>query len=248
MLFQAPVGDILNWDEAKITGVTRWLQRLHDQITAIAAEPSEETMSARDYLASKHERLGSVSAKELAQWDAEAAIWRDVQRTIASVTASYDEVYSLNTVVSDLMVLTNSLADNNTASPVVKREAAQALISMMAPITPAFAEECWALLNPSSSSIFESTSFPMTDTSLAELVRPRVQSCAVQINGKVRGVVNIPPPPAGLAGDELCDWMVKEILQTEEGAARFSEGPYNLRAAKRAIPVRGGKTINFVLK
>jgi len=248
MLFQAPVGDILNWDEAKITGVTRWLQRLHDQITAIASEPSEEKMSARDYLAAKHEHLESGSAKELAQWDAEAAIWRDVQRTIASVTTSYDEVYSLNTVVSDLMILTNTLADNHAASLVVKREAAQALISMMAPITPAFAEECWALLHPSSPSIFESASFPTADSSLSELVRPRVQPCAVQVNGKVRGVVNIPPPPAGLAGDELRDWMVKEILKTEEGASRFSEGPYNLRAAKRAIAVRGGKTINFVLK
>ncbi|KAJ4141271.1 coenzyme A transporter [Fusarium equiseti] len=248
MLFQAPVGDILNWDEAKITGVTRWLQRLHDQITAIASESSEEKMSARDYLAAKHDRLESGSAKELAQWDAEAAIWRDVQRTIASVTASYDEVYSLNTVVSDLMILTNTLADNQAAGLVVKREAAQALISMMAPITPAFAEECWALLHPSSPSIFESASFPTADSSLSELVRPRVQPCAVQVNGKVRGVVNIPPPPAELAGDELRDWMVKEILKTEEGASRFSEGPYNLRAAKRAIPVRGGKTINFVLK
>ncbi|RBR11509.1 uncharacterized protein FIESC28_08971 [Fusarium coffeatum] len=248
MLFQAPVGDILNWDEAKITGVTRWLQRLHDQITAIASEPSEEKMSARDYLAAKHERLESGSTKELAQWDAETAIWRDVQRTIASVTASYDEVYSLNTVVSDLMILTNTLADNHAASLVVKREAAQALISMMAPITPAFAEECWALLHPSSHSIFESASFPTVDSSLGEIVRPRVQPCAVQVNGKVRGVVNIPPPPAGLVGDELRDWMVKEILKTEEGASRFSEGPYDLRAAKRAIPVRGGKTINFVLK
>ncbi|XEU96618.1 hypothetical protein FSHL1_001903 [Fusarium sambucinum] len=248
MLFQAPVGDILNWDEGKITGVTRWLQRLHDQITAIAAEPCKKKMSARDYLAAKHESLGSAPAKELAQWDAEAAIWRDVQRIIASVSESYDEVYSLNTVVSDLMILTNTLADNTTASPIVKREAAQALISMIAPITPAFAEECWALLHPSSLSIFESTSFPTADASLAELVRPRVQPCAVQINGKVRGVVNIPPPPAELTGDELRDWMVNEILQTEEGAARFSRGQYNLRAAKRAIPVRGGKTINFVLK
>ncbi|KAF4452031.1 leucyl-tRNA synthetase, mitochondrial [Fusarium austroafricanum] len=248
MLFQAPVGEVLNWDEAKISGVTRWLQRLHDQITVIAAEPVDKKTSARDYLAAKHERLGSASAKELAQWDAEGAIWRHLQRTITSVTASYEEVYSLNTLVSDLMILTNTLADNSAASPVVKREAAQALISMTAPITPAFAEECWALLNTSTSSIFQSSSFPVPDASLDELVRPRIQPCAVQVNGKVRGVVEIPPPPTELSGDELRDWMVKEILATEEGAARFSKGPYDLRSAKRAIPVRGGKTINFVLK
>ncbi|KAM5342630.1 hypothetical protein ACJ41O_013596 [Fusarium nematophilum] len=249
MLFQAPVGDVLNWDEAKISGVTRWLQRLHDQATAIAAEPVSESTTPRDYLSAKYERLGSMSAKEISQWDAEAAIWREVQRTITSVTASYEEVYSLNTIVSDLMILTNTLIDNSAASPLIRRQAAETIITMMAPITPAFAEECWTVLHPSSttSSIFRSVTFPVPDPSLADLVRPRLQPCAVQVNGKVRGVVSIPPPPAELSGDALRDWMVSEILATEEGAARFSEGPYNLCAAKRAIPVRGGKTINFVL-
>ncbi|KAF5666428.1 leucyl-tRNA mitochondrial [Fusarium denticulatum] len=236
MLFQAPVGDVLNWDEAKISGVTRWLQRLHDQIVAIASETSDQTTTAREYLVEKHKSLGSASTEELKQWDAEGAIWRHLQRTITSITTSYEEVYSLNTVVSDLMILTNTLAENDAASPIVKHEAARALISMMAPITPAFAEECWALLRPSASSIFSSTSFPVPDNSLAELVRPRIQPCAVQVNGKVRGVVDIPAPPAELSGDELRDWMIKEILATKEGAARFSEGPYDLRAAKRAIP------------
>ncbi|KAL9571110.1 hypothetical protein ACKAV7_004448 [Fusarium commune] len=236
MLFQAPVGDVLNWDEAKILGVTRWLQRLHDQIVAIAAETADQTTTAREYLVEKHKSLGSASTEELKQWDAEGAIWRHLQRTITSITTSYEEVYSLNTVVSDLMILTNTLAENDAASPIVKHEAARALISMMAPITPAFAEECWALLCPSASSIFSSTSFPVPDNSLAELVRPRIQPCAVQVNGKVRGVVDIPAPPAELSGDELRDWMVREILATKEGAGRFSEGPYDLRAAKRAIP------------
>nr|RBQ92036.1 hypothetical protein FVER53263_08037 [Fusarium verticillioides] len=248
MLFQAPVGDVLNWDEAKISGVTRWLQRLHDQIVVIASEASDQETTAREYIVEKHQSLGSASTEELKQWDAEGAIWRHLQRTITSITTSYEEVYSLNTVVSDLMILTNTLAENDAASPIVKHEAARALISMMAPITPAFAEECWALLRPSASSIFSSASFPVPDNSLAELVRPRIQPCAVQVNGKVRGVVDIPAPPAELSGDELRDWMVREILATKEGAARFSEGPYDLRAAKRAIPVRGGKTINFVLK
>lgn len=248
MLFQAPVGDVLNWDEAKISGVTRWLQRLHDQIVVIASEASDQETTAREYIVEKHQSLGSASTEELKQWDAEGAIWRHLQRTITSITTSYEEVYSLNTVVSDLMILTNTLAENDAASPIVKHEAARALISMMAPITPAFAEECWALLRPSASSIFSPASFPVPDNSLAELVRPRIQPCAVQVNGKVRGVVDIPAPPAELSGDELRDWMVREILATKEGAARFSEGPYDLRAAKRAIPVRGGKTINFVLK
>ncbi|KAL6402524.1 leucyl-tRNA synthetase, mitochondrial [Ilyonectria robusta] len=247
MLFQAPVGDVLNWDEGKISGVTRWLQRLHDQITALAKETTTGETSAKDYLMAKHGRLGSMDAKELAQWDAETTIWREVQRAIASVTTSYEEVYSLNTVVSDLMILTNTLISNSAASPAIKREAARIIITMMAPITPAYAEECWSTLYPGDASVFRPAAFPTPDPSVAEFLRPRHQPCAVQINGKLRGVVSIPPPPPELQGDALRDWMVDQILATEEGAARFADGPYNLQSAKRAIPVRGGKTINFVL-
>lgn len=247
MLFQAPVGDVLNWDESKITGVTRWLQRLHDQVTLVASEPIADTSSAKEFLTAKFEKLSTLNPSELAQWDAEATIWREVQRTITSVTSSYNEVYSLNTIISDLMILTNTLVTNSQANPLIKREAARTLLTMMAPITPAFAEECWALLHPSSSaSIFTSTAFPAPDESIAMLA-PRQQPCAVQINGKVRGVVSIPPPPADLQGEELKQWMVGEILKTEEGKKRFGEGAYDLTKAKRAIPVRGGKTINFVL-
>lgn len=246
MLFQAPVGDILNWDEAKITGVTRWLQKLYDLITPLASNANEGSTSVKEYLTSKSAKLSSMNSSELAQWDADTAIWREVQRAIGSITASYNEVYSLNTVVSDLMIATNTLANNSQASPLVKNEAAGVIVKLMAPITPAFAEECWSLLRPSRGSVFTGAEFPTQDNS-GSLLQPRQQPCAVQVNGKVRGVVKIPPPPADLQGDALRDWMVTEILKTEDGKSRFSDGPYNLRAAKRAIPVRGGKTINFVL-
>jgi leucyl-tRNA synthetase len=187
-----------------------------------------------------------MDKSELVQWDAESELWREVQRTIQSVTKSYDEIYSLNTVVSDLMTLTNTLISNAKAGSIVRKEAADTIVRLMAPIAPAFAEECWSLLGPSRGSVFESTSFPSLDGS-AEKLQPRHQSCAVQINGKVRGVVSIPPPPSGLEGEALQEWMVNEILQTEEGKAKFTEGTFDLRQAKRAIPVRGGKVINFVM-
>lgn len=244
MLFQAPVGDVLNWDEAKIVGVTRWLQRLHDQILEVA---SEKGQLAKEYLIKRHAKLGSLKGAELSQWDADTAVWRGVQHTIGSVTASYDEIYSLNTVVSDLMSLTNTLTSNKQASPVIKREAASVITRMLAPIAPAFAEECWSILHPQSTgSMFKTTTFPVQDNS-TEMLRPRQQPCAVQVNGKVRGVVQIPPPPTHLEGDALREWMVEEILKTKEGQDKFGEGMYNLRTAKRAIAVRGGRTINFVL-
>ena len=32
ILFQAPVSEVLDWDEEKITGITRWMQRIYDHI------------------------------------------------------------------------------------------------------------------------------------------------------------------------------------------------------------------------
>jgi leucyl-tRNA synthetase len=38
ILFQAPVSEVLEWDEEKITGVTRWMQRVYDHIQQLNAQ------------------------------------------------------------------------------------------------------------------------------------------------------------------------------------------------------------------
>ncbi|PNH39047.1 hypothetical protein VD0004_g7812 [Verticillium dahliae] len=245
MLFQAPVSDVLNWDEDKIAGVTRWLNRLFEHVKGTAAQASSNE-TAVAYFTDGSSRLDSMTEAELAKWDTEAALWRAVQSTITSVTDSYNKVYPMNTIVSDLMSLTNTLLDSEASSPVVRREATSAILRMLAPFTPAFAEECWSLLHPGTQSIFTSAAFPTADDTAA-LLQPRRQTCAVQVNGKVRGVVQIPKPPAGLAGDALRDWMVGEVFKTEEGRTKFSSGPWDVRSPKRVIVARGAKTVNFVV-
>ncbi|KAK0651799.1 hypothetical protein B0T16DRAFT_320970 [Cercophora newfieldiana] len=244
MLFQAPVADVLDWDEDKIVGVTRWLSRLHELVEKTALLlAGTNTTTPQAYFASASEKWDSMSPKEQAQWDADADVWRDVQKTIGSVTASYNQVYSLNTVVSDLMILTNTIVERNSATPVIRKEAVSALIRMVAPITPAFAEECWAVLNPGTESIFQSGGeglFPVADGS-EKLIQPRRQACAVQINGKVKFVAEIPKPPS-VKGDELRDWIVAELLKTEEGRSKLGS-----LEAKKIIVVREGKLVNFVV-
>lgn len=247
MLFQAPVSDVLNWDENKISGVTRWLHRLHEQVVQLEAGTAKAA-SIKSGLAAKIDKVSSMNEKELARWDADAGLWREVQQTIRQVTASYEEVYSLNTVVSNLMSLTNAIGRYEEASPAVRREAVSCIVRMLAPIAPAFAEECWTVLEPSSQgSIFKTARIPVEDGS-EEMLQPRRQKCAVQVNGKVRAVVQIPAVPQGLEGDELREWMTEQILSTSEGADKFANGGvYDLSQAKRVIPVKGGRNINYVL-
>ncbi|KAF9880993.1 leucyl-trna synthetase [Colletotrichum karsti] len=243
MLFQAPVSEVLNWDDNKISGITRWLQRLHDHAEKIQKSGTEAT-SVKAYLEERSNTL-SQKAEDLAIWDADAAIWRAVQGAIDSTTQSYEAVYPMNTIISDLMSLTNTLLENTGASAFIQREAVSVLLRLMAPITPAFAEECWSILYPNGGSIFAS-SFPVKDNT-ESMLTPRRQPVAIQINGKLRGVAEVPTPPSGLNGDALRDWMVEEVMKSEEGKTKFSGGQYDIRSPKRVIVARGGKTMNFLV-
>lgn len=244
MIFQAPVGDTLNWDEEKISGVTRWLHKLHDLVAKVGkGSDNAGAESAKEYLRKRIAERGQLSGEDAAQLEADAAVWREVQKTIDSVTASYEKVYALNTVVSDLMILTNTTSSHlSKASTVVLKDALSTLIRMAAPITPAFAEECWTQLYPGSRSVFGEANFPVTDGTLG-ILQPRKQNCAVQVNGKLKLVVEIPTAPDGMEGGELRDWVVGEVMKTEGAKAKLGD----VSSAKTVRVVRGGKLVNFVL-
>ncbi|KAH6641470.1 hypothetical protein F5144DRAFT_545520 [Chaetomium tenue] len=207
MLFQAPVSEILDWDGDKIVGVTRWLGRVHDLVARVAATtPSSDTPlpTPRAYFESTPDPTSTMTPQQLAQWDADVAVWRDVQRTITSVTASYERVYALNTVVSDLMALANSIQDRaGLLSDAVRRPAVSAL--------------------------------------------PRKLSCAVQVNGKLRVVVEIPTPGGGMAGDQLREWIVQEILKADEGKGKLVNGTLDIKQAKKVIVIKDGKLMASAL-
>ncbi|TAQ87048.1 hypothetical protein B7494_g4633 [Chlorociboria aeruginascens] len=202
ILFQAPVSEVLEWDEDKISGVTRWLRRLHRHIKIKWGPDGLMNKSDHrrsdfnpklhliDYVA--NQRYGNVetsmlanpaidsSIKEtadtvVAQAELEMKLWRTVQYTIASVTESYSRTHSLNTVISDLMALSNLIIETSEAQ--WKREpltfhAIKILIQLMSPITPAFAEECWDILHSPRRSLLK-TIFQGTPN-YANLFRPGV--------------------------------------------------------------------------
>ncbi|KAK3325269.1 hypothetical protein B0H66DRAFT_116505 [Apodospora peruviana] len=250
MLFQAPVSEVLDWDEEKIAGVTRWLGRVYDLVSRVALTAKRQQMAPNEYF--------ETCARKGEGWDANAAVWWNVQKTIASVTVSYEKVYTLNTVVSDLMILTNTIIDHlkdNQTNVVIQREAVSALVRMMAPITPAFAEECYSLLSASEKgSLFSDTGvtkFPVVDGTL-DLIKPRTQTCAVQVNGKMRVAVEIPCPPEGLDGEKLKQWLLDEIYKTDGARKRvlpLFEDALLQKGAKvpKVIVIKEGRLVNFVL-
>lgn len=246
MLFQAPVSDVVNWDEDKIAGVTRWLRRLHDYVQSLGPALEESpAWGAEAHFTKIKKEMGDVGQEQAAQWSADTDIWRATQQTVDQITKSFEKVYSLNTTVSLLMGLTNTMTDSKAASQTVKIAAMNHLLRMMAPITPSFAEECWRSLYPSTRSIFNST-WPETDGTI-ELLGHNYVKCAVMVNGKMRCVATVPHRPSSMEekSQEYQDWLTDHILQTEEAQAKLAS--FDIRKAKKAFIVKGGKTVNYLL-
>lgn len=308
ILFQAPVSEILEWDEEKISGITRWLRKIDDHVKKLAIAWSaqrhppeflksfnakEEFLKAPDgpdhpsinLLTQMWTQVDSnkdpnTTRKEI--WDrvntrieTDKQLWRNVQKTIRSITTSYGSTYALNTVVSDLMSLTNSIVTHDTISKPSNATQVQetvtsgdlhldptlivycstiVLLKLMAPIAPAFAEECWAnlsLRSSSKSSIFDE-SFPETDGTY-DMLAPETRPVSIMVNGKLRCVLQLPKPPSHMNVGErdIERWMVHEILQTEEGKAKFmgaGKSSVDIRNAKRVIVAKSGKSISFVIQ
>ncbi|KAK7954031.1 hypothetical protein PG996_014917 [Apiospora saccharicola] len=246
MLFQAPVSDVVNWDEDKIAGVTRWLRRLHDYVQSLGPASEESpAWAAEAYFTKIKKEMGEAGQEQAAQWSADTDIWRATQQTVEQITKSYEKVYSLNTTVSLLMGLTNTMMDSKAASLTIKMAAMNHLLRMMAPITPGFAEECWGLLYPSTRSIFDST-WPEMDGTI-ELLGHDYIKCAVMVNGKMRCVATVPHRPSSMEekSQEYQVWLTDHILQTEEAQAKLAS--FDIRKAKKAFIVKGGKTVNYLL-
>lgn len=167
MLFQAPIGDVLEWDETKITGAERWLKRVLKLSTAFWCPEDQKTMrnfvppskvdSARLWF-KECQAVGMLPDTADLNYKIifgqlhpeELRLLAKTHTTIASVETSYLKSYSLNTVVSDLMSLTNAIYDTSHVSdvtPVIRYMSTTSLLRMVAPIAPAVAEEGWHVLH-----------------------------------------------------------------------------------------------------
>ncbi|GME32092.1 Aminoacyl-tRNA synthetase class I conserved site [Neofusicoccum parvum] len=208
MLFQAPVTEVLEWDETKIAGIQRWLQR----VWRVTQRAIEITPSADFY----NTNLQDVPVAD--------EITLAMHQTIKSVTTSLSTTYSLNTVISDLTKLTNTLDDLSTraldnellSSPSKQtyfaqtyRRSLKCLLTMLAPICPAFASECWETLHlalaaehPSTAAATSSSipdiftqPFPSHSDDLIAALSSQSMTTAVQINGKLAFTLDLPSPP-----------------------------------------------------
>jgi leucyl-tRNA synthetase len=108
---------------------------------------------------------------------------RSLHQTIDGVREDLDEL-RFNTAIAKLIQLTNTL----TPLPTASREAVEPLVLMMSPFAPHLAEELWRKLGHDGTLAY--ADFPVADQ--AQLVAESI-TYPVQVNGKVRGRVEVAP-------------------------------------------------------
>lgn len=234
MLFQAPVSQVLQWEEERIVGIQRWFARIWGIVAEVSVLASEQDI---------HSPLPPASSFT----DPETNLYSAVQQTVLSVTHSLSTTFALNTVISDLIKLSNLLSSTTVTHPAILYYATSSLLRMLAPVGPAFAEECWERLHlPASINTIFSQPFPTVDS--VSMPKQKTQQCAVQENGKLRFAITIARVHEELLKNddqtELREWVLEELGQTDEGK-RWLE-TRKAKAWKRVVVAKGGRTVNFV--
>ena len=156
-------------------------------------------------------------------------------RTIDEVTRLV-EAYRLNVAVARLMELVSATrraidSGPGAGDPAV-REAAETLAVLLSLFAPYTAEECWELLGHQPS--VAQAGWPVADPAL--LVQDQV-TCVVQVNGKVRDRLEVPP---GITEDDL-----RELALAAPGVARALAGARGADGY-RAAPAAGQRRSRLI--
>jgi len=136
----------------------------------------------------------------------EPSVRKHLHRTIAGVREDLDEL-RFNTAIAKLIELTNTL----TPLPVVSREAVEPLVLMVSPFAPHLAEELWSKLGHDGTLAY--ADFPVADP--AQLKAESI-TYPVQVNGKVRGRVEVSPEVDEAAVRSAALEAVAEVLAGRE--------------------------------
>ena len=206
VLFAAPPENELRWSETGIEGAVRFLRRVWGMI-----------LRWEDQL--KDGQATNESEVEFS--DSARALRRKTHQTIARVTDDFEKL-DLNTNVAALMELLNALSEftieppsASSAQVFAAREAIEALVVMLAPFSPHVAEEMWEGLGHEGGLLKTSNVWPVADP---ELARKEELEIPVQVNGKLRSRVVVPPDisEADLRALALADTKVQSFIDSHE--------------------------------
>ncbi len=211
ILFKAPPEKDLEWEDADVEGQFRFLNRVWRLVTSV------NNMDAMNRVTT-----GEVSKPE-------KELRRAIHTAIKEVTEDLQGDYQFNTAISELMKLSNALADASCKDSPIYAEGIQSLVILLAPFAPHITDELWHLLGNTDSVHTQ----PWLKFDPTALVADEI-TLVIQIMGKTRGSIQVPAQADKAA--------LEKYARESEIAQRYIEG----REIKKVIVVPG-KLVNFVI-
>ena len=215
ILFKAPPEKDLEWDDADVEGQFRFLNRVWRLVVDFAENQSQS--------ASGKTQAASALTK------AEKELRFATHYAIREVSEDLEGDYQFNTAVSELMKLSNALADSNCKGSPTYAEGIKALILLLAPFAPHIADEAWQVMGHTDS-VHQQAWLTADPTALIVDEIPLV----IQINGKTRGTIQVPAQADKPA--------LEHYARESELAQRYITD----KEIKKVIVVPG-KLVNFVV-
>jgi leucyl-tRNA synthetase len=216
-MFAAPPDQSLEWNEAGVEGMARFLRRFWREVTTHAANADHPVVDASKLDA------------------AQKTLRRQVHETIQKVSDDIGRRYAFNTAIAALMELLNAVGKFDDASDqgrAVRHEALEAMVLLLNPVTPHISHALWQVLgNPIAQAPLDDHAWPQADA--AALTKDSV-TLAVQVNGRLRATIDV---GVSVGKDEI-----ERLALAEPKVAEFVAG----QVPKKIIVVPG-KIVNIVV-
>ena len=214
MMFAAPPEQSLEWSDAGVDGASRFLRRLWKLVHG-------------------HLAKGAVPALDKTALTAdEKALRRKLHETIAKVGDDYGRRLTFNTAIAAVMELLNAVQKLDAQAGqalAVEREALDATVRLLAPITPHIAHALLQSFGHGDGLV--GATWPQADADA--LVRDAL-TLMIQVNGKLRGQIEV-----AVDADTAA---IEAAALASPDAQRFMDG----KPAKKVIVVKN-KLVNIVV-
>jgi leucyl-tRNA synthetase len=224
-LFAAPPDRDLDWQEAGVEGVHRFLSRVYRFVVRNAAVANDAPV---------RNGTGSVAAEPLSPKARQ--IQRKLHQTIKRVTDDFQGRWHFNTCVAAIMEFVNELygAEEEIAAgkfpPQFLADVQRKLVLLLEPFAPYLTSELWEMLGEKGDLLRQR--WPQYDAALAkedEIEYP------VQINGKLRSRITVPA--------DSSEELVRERALADEKVKAAVEGKQIVK-----VIMVSGKLVNVVVR
>ena len=171
-MFAAPPEQSLEWNEAGVEGMARFLRRFWREVLTHVGQPDHPQVDPSKLDAGQK------------------TLRRQLHETIQKVSDDFGRRHAFNTAIAALMELLNALGkftDQSEQGRAVRHEALETMVLLLNPVVPHVSHALWQALGHTQT-VLDDQPWPKVDP--AALVRDTL-TLAVQVNGKLRGTIEV---------------------------------------------------------